>query len=100
MAIKINWSEKAQQDRREIFTYWNARNKSTEYSKKLNILFKRRLNYLKEFPTMGRESGYEDIRYLVVRDYLIFYKIYTDSIIILRVWDGRRNPESLHGVLV
>ena len=74
MASKINWSDKAQQDRKEIFKYWNTRNKSTEYSKKLNILIKYSVNYLKEFPTMGRESGYEGIRYLIVRDYLVFYK--------------------------
>jgi len=96
MAIKINWSEKAQQVRKKIFKYWNTRNKSKEYSKKLNTLFKHSVTYLQEYPTMGRESGYQNIRYLIVRDYLIFYKIYIDSIIILRVWDGRRNPDSLH----
>ena len=100
MASKINWSDKAQQDRKEIFKYWNTRNKSTEYSKKLNILIKYSVNYLKEFPTMGRESGYEGIRYLIVRDYLVFYKNYTDSITILRVWDGRRDPELLPKLFV
>ena len=49
---------------------------------------------------MGRESGYEGIRYLIVRDYLVFYKNYTDSITILRVWDGRRDPELLPKLFV
>ena len=30
MAIKINWTDKVQQDRKEIFIYWNTRNKSNE----------------------------------------------------------------------
>jgi len=47
MAIEINWSDKAQQDRKEIFKYWNNRNKSNEYSKKLNILINYSVNYLK-----------------------------------------------------
>ena len=53
------------------------------------------MNYLKEFPTMGRESGYEGIRYLIVRDYLVFYKNCKDLVTILRVWDGRRDPGNI-----
>jgi len=100
MAIEINWSDKAQQDRKEIFKYWNNRNKSNEYSKKLNILINYSVNYLKEFPTIGRDSGYEGIRYLIVRDYLVFYINYTDSITILRVWNGRKDPELLPQLFV
>ena len=39
MAKEIIWSETAQKDRKEILLYWKNRNKSSTYSKKLNILF-------------------------------------------------------------
>ena len=32
---KLNWQLEAQQDRKEIFQYWNKKNKSKEYSKSL-----------------------------------------------------------------
>jgi hypothetical protein len=42
MVKQIRWTEGAQFDRKEIFQYWNARNKTNNYSKKLNQLFKER----------------------------------------------------------
>jgi addiction module RelE/StbE family toxin len=95
MAFKIEWTEKAKQDRKEIFTYWNNRNKSTSYSKKLNLLFNNSIEHLQNFPLIGKASGYEDTRYLIVRDYLIFYKITITHIMILRIWGGRQNPDKI-----
>lgn len=40
MAKEVIWSLMARDDRKEILTYWNNRNRSTAYSKKLNQLFK------------------------------------------------------------
>lgn len=37
---KLNWQFEAQQDRKGIFQYWNKKNKSKEYSKRLNQLFR------------------------------------------------------------
>ena len=40
MAKQVVWSLRAQADRKEILNYWRLRNKSNNYSKKLNQLFK------------------------------------------------------------
>ena len=45
--IKIEWSHFAKQQRDEIFIYWNNRNKSTVYSKKLKSIIKEKTNQLK-----------------------------------------------------
>jgi addiction module RelE/StbE family toxin len=99
MAFKIEWGEKARLDRKEIFSYWNNRNKSTSYSKKLNLLFNSSIEHLQNFPFIGKDSGYKDTRYLVVRHYLIFYKITAVSVIIIRIWDGRQNPGKIKALL-
>ena len=95
MAFKINWSEKARNDRKEIFEYWNTRNKSSEYSRKLHQLFKSSINYLVDFPLIGKKSDFSGIRFLIVRDYLIFYNISGSIITILSVRYGGRDPEKL-----
>lgn len=46
MAKRLIWTEDAQNDRKEIFGYFNNRNKSKKYSQKLNLLF---LKELKEY---------------------------------------------------
>ncbi len=75
MAFKIVWTDRARLDRKEILTYWNNRNKSNRYSRKLNLLFNNSIERLQDFPLIGKAIGYKDTRYLIVRDYLIFYKI-------------------------
>lgn len=54
MAKQIVWSLKAQKDRKEILYYWRKRNKSNEYSKKLNGLFKEALKLISDYPEIGK----------------------------------------------
>ena len=95
MAFKIEWSIKARLDRKEIFTYWNNRNKSNIYSCKLNILFETHIEALLKFPLIGKPTDYYQVRFLIVKDYLIFYKVEKQIISIIRIWDSRRNPNQL-----
>jgi plasmid stabilization system protein ParE len=44
---------------------------------------------------IGRKVENREERYFVKGNYLIFYQIRDDSIEILHIWDGRRNPEDL-----
>ncbi|MBI5472285.1 MAG: type II toxin-antitoxin system RelE/ParE family toxin, partial [Ignavibacteriae bacterium] len=41
-----------------------------------------------------RVEGREE-RMFVIRDYLMFYRVEGEYILISRLWDGRRNPENL-----
>lgn len=95
MARKIIWSYRAQADRKAIFTYWNKRNQSNAYSRKLNRLFNETVKFLSEHPQTGRPTVLENMRVKVVRDYLLIYEVQEERIIIHTIWDGRRNPEDI-----
>ena len=95
MAKKIIWSKAAKASKRDILLYWNERNKSNRFSQKLNTLIHDAVKSIGEFPTSGKLTSNKDVRIKIVRDYLIFYAIRADQIIILLIWDGRRNPEDL-----
>ena len=91
---KIIWTKNAIKDRTDIFDYWNYRNKSKTFSKKLYKEFSEVVKLLKSNPEIGVISDYE-FRHLLVREYLIFYEIKTSEIVILKIWQGNRNPENL-----
>ena len=54
--LKILWTTTAIQQRNFIFEYWNNRNKSTVFSKKLNIKIKEKVNLLKTNPQLGKKT--------------------------------------------
>ena len=54
MAKQIIWSKRAQTDRKEILKYWNKRNKSNTYSKKLNGLFKEAVRLISQYPEIRK----------------------------------------------
>jgi addiction module RelE/StbE family toxin len=95
MAVKIVWTNLAKSDRKDIFTYWNTRNSSKLYSKKLNDLFNKHIETLINHPRIGKQTNYRNIRFLIVRDYLIFYEQSEKIISIIRIWDSRRDPDKI-----
>ncbi len=99
MVRQIIWSRRAQEDRKSIFSYWNKRNKSKVYSKKLNRLFIKAAELLAIHPNIGRVSNKENIRIKVVKDYLLIYEFTTKELRILSVFDTRQNPNKLKNIL-
>jgi addiction module RelE/StbE family toxin len=99
MAKQVVWSLRAQDDRKNILSYWRQRNKSNTYSKKLNLLFKEAVNTIGDFPKIGKLTDDRNARIKVVRDYLIIYEETETTIFILTVWDGRQDPAKLVKVL-
>ena len=95
MVKSVRWTTGAQFDRKDIFSYWNSRNKSTIYSRKLYQLFKENIKLIQKHPTIGRLIKRDDIRFSIVRDYLIVYKEMQEEIIIISIWDSRQNPDRL-----
>jgi toxin YoeB len=92
MAKRVIWSARAQNDRKAIFSYWNKRNGSKTYSKKLNQLFKEAVRLISHFPKVGKQTDDKNARIKIVRDYLIIYDETDDTIYILAVWDSRQDP--------
>jgi len=96
MAKKLVWSYRAQSDRKEIFQYWNKRNKSKTYSRKLNALFNEAAVLIAKYPELGTLTDEGRIRVKVVNDYLMFYEEFEkEKILILTIWDSRRDPDEL-----
>jgi len=92
---KLIWSPEAASDRIIIFKYWNQRNKSNVYSKRLAKLFRRESQKLLKQPFLGKVTSDKNLRALIIEHFLLIYLIRTDSIEIVNIWDGRRNPEDL-----
>lgn len=92
---EIIWSLRAKNDRIKILEFWIENNKSTFYSKKLNNLFKEAVKFISEYPTVGKLTEDKKSRIKIVRDYLIIYEVQKSTIVILTIFDSRRNPESL-----
>ena len=95
MAKEIIWTAKAQNDRKAIFEYWINRNKSNYYSIKLNFLFEEAVLIISNFPAIGKPTSDRNVRIKIIRDYLMFYQVSNDKIIILTIWDSRQNPDKL-----
>ena len=95
MVRRVIWTVRAQNDRKEIFEYWNKRNKSNLYSKKLNELIKKSLKLIAKYPLIGKLTDKKNVRAKVLRDYLIIYEVMPTEIVVLTIWDCRQNPEDL-----
>lgn len=92
---KIIWTNKANFERIEILNYWINRNKSKTYSIKLNRLFIEYLKLVAKSPDIGKPTDIENTRVIIIRDYLLFYEEVDNKIIVLTLWDSRRNPENI-----
>ena len=95
MAKKVVWSFRAIHDRKEIFNYWNKRNKSTRYSIHLNQLFSQAVSIISNSPKIGKTTEEDNIRIKIVRDYLIIYEEFENEIHILTIFSSHQDPAKL-----
>jgi hypothetical protein len=51
--VKIVWTTLARRERDAIFDYWNKKNKSNHYSKKLNLIIYQKIDLLKSNPLLA-----------------------------------------------
>lgn len=92
---KIVWTKNSEIQLKEILIYFKNRNKSSHYSIKLYRQFKDKLKIVADKPELGIQTKFEKVRGLIVGDYILFYEILEDRILVLKVWDCRQNPENL-----
>lgn len=94
MVRRLIWSVEARNSRKNIFDYWNNRNKSKAYSRKLNFLFNTNLKIITELPEFGKPTFREDSKFIIVSHFEIIYKITQTEIVVLDIWDTRQNPQN------
>lgn len=80
--LTIFWANTALKQRNYTFEYWNERNKSTTYSKKLNSSIKERTNILKTNPELGKKTEFNNTRVISLGHYSILYQKFNSKIII------------------
>lgn len=93
--LKIFWTKTAIKQRNYIFEYWNKRNKSYSYAKKLNQSIKERTELLKTHPKLGKQTNFDQTRLISLGHYSILYKQLGLKIIITGFWDNRQSPKKL-----
>ena len=93
--LKIVWSQRANIKLFEILDFYANLNKSKSYSTKLCHRFIKELSLLHKQPDLGRTTDFESVRGLIVDEFILFYEITQDQIIVHTVWDCRQNPEDL-----
>ncbi len=95
MVKQIVWTSKARNEFVEILQYWINRNKSNSFSLKLNALLEEQLNLIAEFPQIGRKTDIPNVNIKVIQQYLLYYEIVDESLYVLTIRHGSKNPKTL-----
>ena len=91
---KIVWSNKAKIRLYAILDFYIVRNKSKVYSIKLQKLISKEINLLIKQPDLGLKTSEETTRGLIIENYIVYYEITDDKIIIHTIWGSRQNPDN------
>ncbi len=90
---KIEWSLEARLDLIDILEFYVTQNGTASYSVKLNSRINKSVRLLSGNPFLGTITEYDSIRVLAKGDYQIIYEIFNQLILIVMIWDCRRNPK-------
>jgi toxin YoeB len=90
---KIEWLDEARVDLKDILDFYIERNGSPVYSKKLNVKFNKSIQLIAKNPLIGTQTDFTNVRSHITEDYQIIYEIFDPVILILKIWDCRRNPD-------
>jgi plasmid stabilization system protein ParE len=93
---KIIWSTKAKVELFEILDFYYQRNGTKTFSEKLNVTFRKSVRLLAKYSDIGIPTDIPNVRNIIEGDYSIFYKIESDTLEILSIWDNRQNPDQLN----
>jgi len=91
---EIVWSFRARKRLYGILDFYIERNKSKTYSNKLQKLISKEVNLLLKHPDLGLKTTEDTTRGLIIENYIVYYEISEDKIIIHTIWDSRQNPDN------
>jgi len=91
----VIWYPEAKNELVEILDFFDERNGSCLYSRKLYDKIEKRLKLVADDCLLGEETNRENIRRLVVENYSIIYRIRSDAVEVLSIRDGRRGDEKV-----
>jgi toxin YoeB len=91
--IKVEWSLEARLDLIDILEFYIERNGNSIYSLKLIVLINKTIRLLVKNPFLGKQTDDPSIRAMITGDYQVIYELAEKSILIVMIWDCRRDPE-------
>ena len=90
------WSSRSKIELFEILNFYRERNGNATYSLKFYARIEELLDLCRTHSFIGKRTDLENIRTLIVDDFLFFYEVSNTEITVLTIWNSKRNPESLH----
>jgi toxin YoeB len=94
MALRVLWTERVINERNAILDFYRKRNQSVRYSQELLRHFRNGLRLVADQELLGNPTDVYGIRCLFVVDYSLFYTTRGNDLLILSVWDNRRDPDA------
>jgi len=96
---RIAWTKEARADFRATLEFYNDRNGSSTYSRKLAEQVFKAIEKLQDNNHLGIRTSDPEVRVLIKGAFSIFYELKEDMILVLIIWDSRRNPDELRKYL-
>ena len=92
MALEILYSPQFADSLEAILNFYDERNGSDTYSKKLFKMVHEQIRMLATFPEIGRITDFPGVRILFVERYGIEYQIRDDAVLIIDIYSCLTDP--------
>lgn len=93
MALGISYSPQFFDDLEAILDFFDERNGSDRFSKKLLKMIHKQISLLKTMPEIGRLTDTPSVRILFVERFGIEYQIRDKVVLIIDIYSCQTNPE-------
>ena len=93
MALEISYSLQFVDNLEAILTFYDERNGSDRFSKKLMKMINKQISLLKTMPEIGRLTDFPGVRILFVERFGIEYQIRDKVVLIVDIFSCETNPE-------
>lgn len=94
MALELLFSPQFADSLEEILQFYDERNGSDRFSKKLMKMILKQTALLKTMPEIGRQTNFPGVRVLFVDRYGIEYQIRDKVILIVDIYSCQTDPEA------
>ena len=78
-----------------MLDFYYLQNGNDIYGKRLFEDIVEKINLLKKQPFIGKETNYFNVRVLIINRNSVFYLPFKSGILVLLIWDNRRDPKEL-----
>ena len=94
MALEISYSPLFFESLEAILTFYDERNGSDRFSKKILKMFHKQIRLVASMPEIGRLTDTPGVRILFVERFAIEYQIRDKVILIIDIYSCETDPES------